>query len=66
MVISNDEVLHLTDKVQSLSKKSAGNRPANTSSLMNYIKSLSGNTKGMALYGRDHKAPCLLYYRTGI
>ncbi|EPR2814794.1 PIN domain-containing protein [Klebsiella pneumoniae] len=52
MVISNDEVLHLTDKVQSLSKKSAGNRPANTSSLMNYIKSLSGNTKGMALYGR--------------
>ena len=47
-----DEVLHLTDKVQSLSKKSAGNRPANTSSLMNYIKSLSGNTKGMALYGR--------------
>jgi hypothetical protein len=24
MVISNDEVLHLTDKVQSLSKKSAG------------------------------------------
>ncbi|KAA1488833.1 PIN domain-containing protein, partial [Klebsiella pneumoniae] len=25
MVISNDEVLHLTDKVQSLSKKSAGN-----------------------------------------
>ncbi|EPH2304668.1 PIN domain-containing protein, partial [Klebsiella pneumoniae] len=32
--------------------KSAGNRPANTSSLMNYIKSLSGNTKGMALYGR--------------
>ncbi|HFQ9870087.1 TPA: hypothetical protein ACGTYF_005538, partial [Klebsiella pneumoniae] len=52
MVISNDEVLHLTDKVQSLSKKSAGNRPANTSSLMNYIKSLSGNTKGMVLYGR--------------
>ncbi|MFH2950178.1 hypothetical protein ABK818_25630, partial [Escherichia coli] len=52
MVISNDEVLHLTNKVQSLSKKSAGNRPANTSSLMNYIKSLSGNTKGMALYGR--------------
>ena len=48
----NDEVLHLTDKVQSLSKKSAGNRPANTSSLMNYIKSLSGNTKGMVLYGR--------------
>lgn len=52
VVISNDEVLRLTDKIQSLSKKSAGNRPANTSSLMNYIKSLSGNIKGMGLYGR--------------
>ena len=48
-LISNDEVLRLTDKIQSLSKKSAVNRPVSTSSLMNYIKCHSGNIRNTAI-----------------
>lgn len=51
MVISNDEVLYLIDKVQLLSKKFVGNCLVNILFLMNYIKFLFGNIKGMVFYG---------------